>query len=152
MKEAGENVVVIGGGLTGVEIAYDLALKGKKPVIVEMQKDILLVPGLCAANSNMLREIIRYYRIPVYVNTSLAGVTEEGGFRVRVKEKDAPGETLLEADSCILSVGYVPDRKLADSLLAGGFPADRLHVVGDAEKVENLMNVIRGAYEIGYRL
>ena len=151
-KEAGEKVVIIGGGLTGVEIAYDLALKGKKPVIVEMQKDILLVPGLCAANSNMLREIIRYYDIPVYVNTSLAGVTEEGGFRVRVKEKDAPEETLLEADSCILSIGYVPDRKLANDLLAGGFPEDRLHVIGDADKVENLMNVIWASYGLCYTL
>ena len=121
-------------------------------MIVEMQKDILLVPGLCAANSNMLREIIRYYDIPVYVNTSLAGVTEEGGFRVRVKEKDAPEETLLEADSCILSIGYVPDRKLADDLLAGGFPEDRLHVIGDADKVENLMNVIWASYGLCYTL
>jgi 2-enoate reductase len=152
VKEAGEKVVVIGGGLTGVEIAYDLALKGRKPVIVEMQKDILQVPGLCASNSNMLREIIRYYDIPVYLNTSLAGITEEGGFRVRVKEKDAPEEMLLEADSCILSVGYVPARQLADELLAGGFPAERLHVVGDAHKVENLMNVIWESYELCYKL
>ena len=152
VKEVGEKVVVIGGGLTGVEIAYDLALKGKKPVIVEMQKDILLVPGLCASNSNMLREIIRYYDIPVYVNTTLAGVKEAGGFCVRVKMQDAPEETLLEADSCILSVGYVPSRQLADDLLAGGFPAERLHIVGDANKVENLMNVIRESYELCYKL
>ena len=152
VKEAGERTVVIGGGLTGVEIAYDLALKGKKPVIVEMQKDILLVPGLCAANSNYLREIIRYYGIPVYVNASLAGVTDEGGFRVRIREKDAAEERLLEADSCILSVGYVPSRQLADDLLASGYPADRLHIVGDAHKVENLMSVIWESYELCYRL
>ena len=152
VKEVGEKAVVIGGGLTGVEIAYDLALKGKKPVIVEMQKDILLVPGLSAANSNYLREIIRYYGIPVYVNTSLAGVTDAGGFRVRIKEKDAAEERLLEADNCILSVGYVPCRQFADDLLASGYPADRLHVVGDAHKVENLMNVIWGSYELCYRL
>ena len=29
-KEVGENVTIIGGGLTGCEIAYDLYLKGKK--------------------------------------------------------------------------------------------------------------------------
>ena len=152
MKEVGEKAVVIGGGLTGVEIAYDLALKGKKPVIVEMQKNILLVPGLSAANSNYLREIIRYYGIPVYVNTSLAGVTDAGGFRVRIKEKDAAEERLLEADNCILSVGYVPCRQFADDLLASGFPADRLHVVGDAHKVENLMNVIWESYALCYKL
>ena len=34
-KETGEQVLIIGGGLSGCEIAYDLFRKGKKPVIVE---------------------------------------------------------------------------------------------------------------------
>lgn len=36
-RDVGERVVVIGGGLTGSEIAYELALQGKRPVIVEMK-------------------------------------------------------------------------------------------------------------------
>ena len=152
VKETGENVVVIGGGLTGVEIAYDLARKGRKPVIVEMLPDILQVPGLCAANSNMLREIIRFYGIPVYRNTALAGVEDQSGLRIRLKESGAADEFLLAADSCILSVGYVPARQLADALLNEGFPADRLHVVGDAHEVGNLMSVIWEAYGLCYKL
>ena len=151
-KSVGQNVVVVGGGLTGVEIAYDLARKGKKPAIVEMLPDILQVPGLCAANSNMLREIIRYYGIPVYANTALAGTTEEGGFHVRVREKDASEERLLAADSCILSIGYVPQRRLAEELTAGGFDPARVHVIGDANAVGNLMSVIHEAYALSYRL
>ncbi len=151
-KEVGENVVIVGGGLTGVEIAYDLALKGKKPAIVEMLPDILQVPGLCAANSNMLREIIRYYDIPVYTATALAGTADEGGFCVRVREKDAAEERRLPADSCILSVGYVPSRRLAEDLAAAGFDPEKIHVVGDAREVGNLMSVIHEAYALGYRL
>ena len=151
-KEVGQNVVIIGGGLTGVEIAYDLALKGKKPSIVEMLPDILLVPGLSAANSNMLREIVRYYNIPVYANTSLAGTADEDGFRVRIKEKDAAEERTLEADNCILSVGYVPSHQLADDLAAGGYAAEKIHVIGDARAVGNLMSVIHEAYELCYKL
>lgn len=75
-KETGENVVIVGGGLTGCEIAYDAVLKGKKPVIVELMDDILNVPNLCAANSNMLREILRYYRIPVYTQTKTTAITD----------------------------------------------------------------------------
>ena len=30
-KETGERLVIVGGGLTGCEIAYDLLLKGKQP-------------------------------------------------------------------------------------------------------------------------
>jgi 2-enoate reductase len=117
-----------------------------------MLPDILQVPGLCAANSNMLREILRYYDIPVYTNTALAGTTDEGGFAVRIKAKDAAEERRLEADSCILSVGYVPDRHLADALLSGGFAPEKLHVIGDAHSVGNLMSAIWEAYEVSYRL
>ena len=151
-KSVGENVVIVGGGLTGVEIAYDLALKGKKPTIVEMLPDILQVPGLCAANSNMLREVIRYYGIPVYTNTALAGTADAGGFCVRIREKDAAEERLLPADNCVLSVGYVPSHALADALAADGCAPERIHVIGDARAVGNLMSVIYEAYELSYRL
>ena len=40
-RDVGERVVVIGGGLTGSEIAYELALQGKRPVIVEMKNDLV---------------------------------------------------------------------------------------------------------------
>ena len=145
-------MVVIGGGLTGVEIAYDLARKGKKPSIVEMLPDILQVPGLCAANSNMLREIIRYYGIPVYTDTALMGTGSDGGFFVRVKGKSESEERRLTADNCILSVGYVPSHALADDLAALGYDPEKLHVIGDAHAVGNLMSVIHEAYALGYSL
>ena len=51
-KEVGENVTIIGGGLTGCEIAYDLYLQGKKPTIVEMKNDLIAVKGICLANTS----------------------------------------------------------------------------------------------------
>ena len=57
--EVGENVVVIGGGLTGCEIAYELYLNGKKPTIVEMQDDLITTKGVCLANTSFL-EIFVY--------------------------------------------------------------------------------------------
>ena len=140
-KSVGEKVVIIGGGLTGCEIAYDLALKGKKPVIVEMQDDILKIMGLSAANSNMLREIIRYYDIPVHVSTALKEIRDG-----EVLAKDEKGETVsIPADSVILSVGYV-------SAPLVGEEEGRVHVLGDASKVGNLMSVIYQAYDIAYKI
>jgi len=136
-KEVGEKVIIIGGGLTGCEIAYDLALKGKKPVIVEMQDDILKVPGLSAANSNMLRELIRYYGIEVRLNAALKEIGAEG---VTVAEEG--GEAFIPGDSVILSVGYVPKADFA--------PSEKVKVIGDAEKVGNLLTVIRSAYAAAY--
>lgn len=36
-KEVGEKVVVIGGGLTGIEMTYDMVLVGKKVEVLEMK-------------------------------------------------------------------------------------------------------------------
>lgn len=142
-KQVGENVVIIGGGLTGCEIAYDLALKGKKPVIVEMQDDILKLDTLSSANSDMLREIIRYYNINVFTSAALTEIKDNG-----VSVKTEEGSKFIPADSIVLSVGYnsyVPfnETALADS---------RMHVIGDADKVGNLMTVINQAYALAYKL
>lgn len=138
-KEAGERVAVVGGAITGIEIAYDLALKGKKPYVIEMQDDILKVDEMCAANSNFLRAALAYYNVPVYTETQLAEINGEG-----VKIKNADGEQTLAADSVILSIGYnsyVP--------FAAG---EHIHVVGDAAGVGNLMTVIWPIYEKAMKL
>ena len=60
--------------------------------------------------------------------------------------KDEAGKTFaIPADSVILSVGYVP------APLAGE-EDPKIHVLGDAHKVGNLMSVIWEAYEIAYAI
>lgn len=137
-KEVGENVIIIGGGLTGCEIAYDLALKNKKPIIVEKQDDILNVPNLCAANSNMLRELVRYYKIPVYTNAEVKETKEQEATIVQNGK-----EIKVNADSIITSIGYNV-RSLPQK--------EHVHVIGDAYKVGNLMNVVWQAYDLANNL
>jgi len=139
-KPVGEKVVVIGGGLTGCEIAYDLYLKGKKPTIVEMQDDLITTKGICLANTSYLRDFFKTNKVPVYLETALA---EIGTGNVTLKDKE--GKTLLvEADSVILSVGYNP---------APVAPKGRhIHVIGDAAKVGNLRSVIWGAWDVCMKL
>ena len=136
--EVGENVVIIGGGLTGCEIAYDAVLNGKKPVIIEAQPYILNMPLLCAANSNMLKEIIRYYNIPVYTSSNVVRITDNEV----VIEKDGE-EQLIVADTVIKSIGYNN---------SGVESKDNFHVIGDAEKVGNLKDVIWTAYDLANNL
>ncbi|MBQ3591683.1 MAG: FAD-dependent oxidoreductase, partial [Clostridia bacterium] len=139
-KTAGETVAVIGGGLTGCEIAYDLYLQGKKPLIVEMQDDLITTKGICLANTSYLRDFFRTNKVPVYLETALS---EIGDGSVTLKDKD--GKTFpVHADSVILSVGYTP---------APVAPKGKhVHVIGDAAAVGNLRTVIWGAWDVCMKL
>ena len=138
--EIGENVVVIGGGLTGCEIAYELYLLGKKPTIVEMKHDLIVSDAICLANTSYLRDFFAANKVPVLLETGVAAITDEG---VLVRDKSGK-ETTLSADSVIFSVGYKPD-PIAKK-------GKNIHVIGDAKEVGNLRTVIWNAWDVATKL
>ncbi len=137
-KPVGDNVVIIGGGLTGCEIAYDLYHKGKKPTIVEMKDDLIAIRGVCLANSSYLRDFFEVNKVPVYLNAKVEKINPDS---VEIVEKS--GEKLtLSCDSSILSVGYVSKPAL-----------DGEHnLVGDCNKVGNLRTVIWKAWDVAMKI
>ncbi len=139
-KEVGQNVTVIGGGLTGCEIAYELYLQGKNPTIVEMQDDLITTPGIALANTSFLRDFFKTNKVPVYLETKTTEITDSG---VTVQTKDGKTET-IPADSVILSVGYKPAPIVEKS--------KHIHVIGDAQKVGNLRTVIWQAWDVAMKL
>ena len=139
-KEVGENVVIIGGGLTGCEIAYELYLQGKKPTIVEMQDDLITTKGVCLANTSYLRDFFNANKVPVHLETKLCQIKEDC---VIVADKNGM-EYKIDTDSVILSTGYKP-APLAEK-------AKNIHIIGDAAKVGNLRTVIWGAWDVCMKL
>lgn len=139
-KPVGDNVVIIGGGLTGCEIAYDLFLQGKKPVIVEMQDDLITTKGICLANTSFLRDCFKTNKVPVHLNTGLTEILDDG---VMVKDKN--GKTFkIDADSVVMSVGYNP-APIAEK-------SKHVHIIGDANAVGNLRTVIWGAWDVAMKI
>ena len=138
--EVGEVVAVIGGGLTGSEIAYELALKGKKPVIVEMKDDLIAQKGVCLANSSYLREWFALHEVPVYLETTLKMV-KEGAIICQAKDGT---DVEIACDSVISSAGYI-STPLAEK-------GKGVYLVGDCMKVGNLKTVIWSAYEAAMKI
>ena len=136
----GDTVAVIGGGLTGCEIAYELALQGKHPIIVEMKDDLVSQTGVCLANSSYLREWFALHKTPVYLETTLSEVRDGA---ILCKDKD--GQTLeLSCDSVISCAGYIP------APLEG--KGKNVQLVGDCLAVGNLRSVIWRAYEAAMKV
>lgn len=139
-KAVGQRVAVVGGGLTGCEIAYELALQGKEPVIIEMKNDLVAQKGVCLANSSYLREWFALHGVPVHLETILTAVHED---KVLCQDKD--GKTIeIPCDSVISSVGYLP-RPLEGK-------GRNIHFVGDCKQVGNVKTVVWGAYEAAMRI
>ena len=134
-KEVGQKVVIIGGGLTGCEIAYELYLQGKTPVIVEMQDDLITTKGVCLANTSFLRDFFKANKVEVHLETALKSIDDTG---VTVADKQGK-QSRFDCDDVILSTGYrsAPIAK----------KSRHVHILGDAQKVGNLRSVIWGVWD-----
>lgn len=137
--EVGKTVAVIGGGLTGCEIAYELALQGKDPIIVEMKDDLVSQKGVCLANSSYLREWFALHKVPTYLETMLKEVREG---EILCAQKDGT-EIIIKCDTVISCAGYLP------APLAG---SEKKELVGDCLQVGNLRSVIWRAYEVAMKI
>lgn len=133
------DIVIIGGGLTGIEIAYEQALLGRKVTVLEAMDKYLNV-DIAAANKNFLLTAVRQYNIDVHVNAKVEAYRDSN-----VIYSDVNGEQSAKADTVIVSIGYNSANTLANEL-------ENAYVIGDASKVSNLMGAIWQAYEIAMNI
>lgn len=134
--KVGQKVAVIGGGLTGCEIAYELYLENKEPIIIEMQDDLIKQSGVCMANSQYLRDYFKLHNVPVYLETKLKEIQDD---KVIVTSKNNQ-DISIDVDNVVLSVGYNSTPIVQ--------PKKNIYLVGDCLKVGNLRSVIWRAYEV----
>ncbi len=140
-KDVGNSTIVIGGGLVGCETALWLKDMGKDVTIVEMMDDILQVGGpLCHANHDMLKDLVAFKKINVKCGFKIIKATEEG-FIIEGKES----QEVVKADSAIVAIGYNSENSLYDKIK---FLHNNVRMIGDANKVQNIMYAIWDAYEV----
>ncbi len=139
-KTVKENVVIIGGGLTGCEIAYDLYLQGKKPTIVEMKHDLIVSDKICLANTSYLRDFFETNNVPTYLETGVKEIKENS---VILALKDG-STTEIPCDNVITSIGYKPSPITKKS--------GKVHIVGDASSVGSLRTVIWQAWDVAMKI
>ncbi|WP_371379240.1 FAD-dependent oxidoreductase [Sporomusa aerivorans] len=140
-KTTGSSTVIVGGGLVGCETALMLAKQGKQVTIVEAMDDILSIGApLCYANSQMLKDLLRFYKVDIY--TASKAVKATSGGLIVVKEGV---EKEISADSVILSVGYTADNSLYYEIQND---VPELYLLGDARNVSNIMYAIWDAFEV----
>lgn len=143
-KEAvGEKVAVIGGGLTGCEIAYELALLGKKPMVIEMQDRLMITKTVCAANTEMLRDELKFHQVPVYLKTKTLEINKDN-----IVIENEEGKQTIPVDSVITSIGFITGSPLAPQKNK----QKNVHFIGDVKKVGNIKTAIYAANDLVLKL
>jgi NADPH-dependent 2,4-dienoyl-CoA reductase/sulfur reductase-like enzyme len=134
----GDQIVIIGGELVGIELAEFLHERGRKVTIVDeaptFGKGLTLVRRM-----RILSELQEH---GVAMHPAASGISIEDG---AVRFTDASGTThTASADHVIVAKGAEGDLKLADALKAEGF---NVQSIGDANGVGYIEGAIRGAYQ-----
>jgi 2,4-dienoyl-CoA reductase-like NADH-dependent reductase (Old Yellow Enzyme family)/thioredoxin reductase len=141
-KGTGQKVVVVGGGLVGVETALFLAAQGKGVTLIEMLDEVGQDAG--SLNRARLKEELGRSRIEVRCKTRLLSVNKKG-----VTVQCETGEAALDAQSVILAVGARPENFLSPKL-KGKVP--ELYAIGDCVSPRKMLEAIQEAYEIAVKI
>ena len=139
--DPGHDVVIIGGGLVGCELALHLAQTGHAVTVVEARGEVLELNGpLCPANFEMLRRLLPFHGVRVLTDSQAVGYAD-GCVTVETPEE----ELRVPATGVVECVGYCSRDGLYEELR---FAAPAVHKIGDARSVANIMNAIWDAHEL----
>jgi nitrite reductase (NADH) large subunit len=118
-----KRVVVVGGGLLGLEAAYGLAKAGA-PVTLLHLMDRLMERQLDASAGALLKSLVEKKGIKVLLNASTSRILGEN----RVEGVELNDGQQIEADAVILAAGIRPNIGLAKE---AGIPVNRGIIVND---------------------
>jgi dihydrolipoamide dehydrogenase len=149
IPEVPKHLVVIGGGVIGLELGSVWRRLGAKVTVVELAPTIL--PGNDADVVKEAERVFRKQGLDLRVATKLTGATRDGG-TVRVEiEKEGATET-LEADYVLLSVGRRPSLSGIDVAALGLETGKRGEILVDPRMRTNLPNVYAIGDAVGGKL
>jgi nitrite reductase (NADH) large subunit len=133
---AGDRVVVIGGGLLGLEAAYGVAKSGARVTLLHLM-DRLMERQLDGPAARMLQRAVEAMGIELILNADTAEISGHG----RVEGVNLKDGRTVEADAVVVAIGIKPNADLARE---AGIAVNRGIVVDDT-----LETNVAGIHAIG---
>ena len=143
LKEIPKHILVIGGGVIGLELGQVYKRLGADVTVIEYMDRI--IPGMDSALSKELTKVLKKQKVNFALSHKVKSV-ERKGDKVTVKADDKKGqEVVFEGDYCLVSVGRKPYTDGLNLEAAGVKLDDRGRVEVDAHLKTNVANI----YAIG---
>lgn len=106
LKEVPKHLLVIGGGVIGLELGSVYLRLGAQVTVIEFMDKI--IPGMDGALTKELQKVLKKQGMKFELSTAVSGV-ERNGDSVKVSAKNKKGEEVnFEGDYCLVSVGRRP--------------------------------------------
>ncbi|MDY3920131.1 MAG: FAD-dependent oxidoreductase [Candidatus Limivivens sp.] len=142
-QELGNQVVIIGAGPSGCELALSLAKTGRNVTIVEQTGQ------MAAAGNHLYRSALsvcmrEHPNIRCLLKTSFQAVTSDGV----LAENQKQGQLVIPADHVVCAVGMRPKRALAESFQELGYDVS---VIGDCVSPRRINEAVHEGFFAGWR-
>ena len=106
LKEVPKHMIVIGGGVIGMELGSVYARLGAKVSVVEYLDN--LIPSMDGTMGKELQKSLKKLGFDIYTSHKVTAV-EAKGKEVNIKAENKKGETIeLKGDYCLVSIGRKP--------------------------------------------
>jgi len=141
--KAGQNVVIIGGGMVGCETGHYLAERGKKVTIIEILGRI--ASDMFPMARRRLFDGLRSKKVTLLTSATCEEIGED---IVHVTTAEG-GKKTIRADTVIIAVGYRANERLYKAL-KGKVP--KLYCIGDSSEPRRILEAISEGYLTGLAL
>ncbi|GHA33405.1 dihydrolipoyl dehydrogenase [Salinimicrobium marinum] len=143
LKEIPKHMIVIGGGVIGLELGQVYKRLGAEVSVVEYLDRI--IPTMDSALSKELTKVLKKQGVKFYTSHKVGGV-ERKGDEVVITAEDKKGKSVeFKGDYCLVSVGRKPYTDGLNADAAGVKIDDR----GRVEVNEHLQTSVKNIYAIG---
>ncbi len=143
LKEIPKHMIVIGGGVIGLELGQVYKRLGADVSVVEYLDRI--IPTMDSALSKELTKVLKKQGVKFYTSHKVGGV-ERKGDEVVITAEDKKGKSVeFKGDYCLVSVGRKPYTDGLNADAAGVKIDDR----GRVEVNEHLQTSVKNIYAIG---
>jgi NADPH-dependent 2,4-dienoyl-CoA reductase/sulfur reductase-like enzyme len=136
--ELGDRIVVLGGAFWDVETAISLAAEGKKVTLIREEPGIAMMTLGLPKGMPLVREMLRQKGIKTFFAARVERIETNG---VMVLDDTGMARS-LKADSVVLSMGRISNRRLVEELQEYDC---EIHQIGDCVKPANVAHAVYGA-------
>ncbi len=141
--KAGQNVVIIGGGMVGCETGHYLAGQGKKVTIIEVLSR--MASDMFFMTRRRLMDGLRSKKVTLLASATCEEIREGS---VLINTADGKKET-IPADTVIIAVGYTANDRLY-KVLEGKVP--EIYCIGNSAKPRRILEAVDEGYRAGLAL